>query len=70
YLPLDRILLETDAPYLLPRDLQAKPDGRRNEPSVLPHILESVARCMGQTPKSVADAATRNTEALFRLSAN
>ncbi len=69
YLPLDRIMLETDAPYLLPRDLQDKPDARRNEPSVLPHILETVARFMDQTPQTVADAAIRNTETLFRLSA-
>lgn len=68
YLPLDRIMLETDAPYLLPRDLKNKPDGRRNEPSVLPHILETVARYMGQPPERVAEAATRNTETLFRLS--
>jgi len=67
YLPLDRILLETDAPYLLPRDLKNKPAGRRNEPSVLPHILGAVARCMNQPAEVVAEAATRNTEELFHL---
>ena len=70
YLPLNRIMLETDAPYLLPRDLQDKPDGRRNEPSVLPHILAAVARYMDQTAQRVAEAATRNSEILFGLSAN
>jgi len=69
YLPLDRMLLETDAPYLLPRDLKDKPDGRRNEPSVLPHILETVARYLDQPSRIVAEATTRNAEALFRLSA-
>lgn len=69
YLPLDRILLETDAPYLLPRGLTDKPSGRRNEPSVLPHILSAVASCMNQPVETVADAATRNTELLFRLPA-
>lgn len=67
YLPLDRILLETDAPYLLPRDLKRKPSGRRNEPSVLPHVLNAVAGCMNQTVEAVAEAATCNAELLFRL---
>ena len=69
YLPLDRLMLETDAPYLLPRDLKEKPDGRRNEPSVLPHILATVARHRQAPPEQVAAAATRNTERLFQLTA-
>ena len=67
YLPLDRIVLETDAPYLLPRSIKEKPAGRRNEPSLLPHVLETVAHYMGQSPDVVADAATRNTERLFAM---
>jgi TatD DNase family protein len=67
FLPLDRILLETDAPYLLPRDLPDKPGGRRNEPSTLPHILDRVAHYMNRPVAEVAAAATRNTEELFRL---
>jgi len=67
YLPLDRILLETDAPYLLPRDLKDKPFGRRNEPSLLPHVLNAVASCMNRSAEAVAEAATQNTELLFRL---
>jgi TatD DNase family protein len=66
-LPMDRVLLETDAPYLLPRDLQEKPSGRRNEPQYLPHILASVARIMRQEKAALAAAATRNTEKLFAL---
>jgi TatD DNase family protein len=69
YLPLDRVLLETDAPYLLPRDLAEKPAGRRNEPSLLPHIMATTAHYMEQSQEAVAEAATRNTEALFGLSA-
>jgi TatD DNase family protein len=67
HLPLDRILLETDAPYLQPRDLPQKPASRRNEPSVLPHILEVTAQYMGKPPAQIAAAATRNTENLFGL---
>ncbi len=67
YLPLDRVLLETDAPYLLPRDLSEKPSGRRNEPAYLPHILHKAAGYMGCSPAELAAAATRNTENLFNL---
>lgn len=67
YLPPDRLMLETDAPYLLPRDLPEKPGGRRNEPAVLPHILETVARCMGRPVADIAESATRNAERLFNL---
>ena len=67
YLPLDRILLETDAPYLLPRDLPNKPGGRRNEPSTLPHILERVAHYMHKPAAEVAAAAWRNAKELFKI---
>ncbi len=67
HLPLDRLLLETDAPYLVPRDLPAKLTGRRNEPCVLPHVLNTVARLMQRDVAEVAIAATRNTETLFGL---
>lgn len=66
-LPLDRVLLETDAPYLLPRDLPEAPRGRRNEPAHLRHILNATARFMGCEPEELATAATRNTERLFGL---
>ncbi len=66
-IPLDRLLLETDAPYLLPRDLPTKPAGRRNEPHNLPHVLERVAHLMGRPLEAVAAATTANAERLFRL---
>jgi len=66
-LPLDRLLLETDAPYLMPRDLPEKLPARRNEPRALPHVLETVARLMQRDIAEVAAAATRNTERLFGL---
>lgn len=66
-IPLDRLLLETDAPYLLPRDLKPRPKTRRNEPCHLAHVLARVAAEMGQPPETVAEAATSNTERLFGL---
>ncbi len=68
-IPLDRLLLETDAPYLLPRDLEPKPRSRRNEPAFLTHVLMRVAEALGRDPDEVARAATANAEKLFRLPA-
>lgn len=69
HIPLDRLLLETDAPFLLPRDLQPKPAEGRNEPSTLAHIAAVVARCMGRPLAEVAAATTANARRFFRIPA-
>jgi TatD DNase family protein len=66
-IPADRLLAETDAPYLLPRDLHPRPKSRRNEPAFLPHIVEALAKLRGETLDSVAESTTRNAIALFTL---
>jgi TatD DNase family protein len=68
HVPLDRIMLETDAPYLLPRDLQQKPvDKNRNEPCYLPHIAKSVANYMKIDEAQLITAAYENSRTFFAL---
>src|SRR5262249_43056206 len=66
-IPRDRLLLETDSPYLTPRDLRPQPKARRNEPAFLPHILKTVARALGRPADEVAAETTQNATRLFRL---
>lgn len=65
-IPDNRLLLETDAPYLLPRDLpESPPKKRRNEPSLLPWIGKRVATLREQDVASVAQLTSANARALF-----
>jgi len=64
-IPADRLMIESDAPYLLPRDLHPRPRSRRNEPKYLPHVLTVVASCRGEPPAVVAAATTRNALNFF-----
>lgn len=67
-IPLNRLLLETDSPYLLPRDLPQKPfRSGRNEPVFLPWIAQRVADCYGQPLATIASHSWDNTISLFRL---
>jgi TatD DNase family protein len=65
--PPERLMLETDAPYLLPRTLQPKPPHRRNEPAFLAAVLAETARCRGEDPGSLAAVTTANACRLFGL---
>lgn len=66
-IPKDRLLLETDSPYLTPRDLKPQPKARRNEPGFLPHILMAVARALGRPADEVAAQTANNARELFSL---
>jgi len=66
-IPADRLMIETDAPYLLPRTLKPKPSHRRNEPAFLPHICEEIARDRGEDVAATARNATATARDFFRL---
>jgi|WetSurMetagenome_2_1015567.scaffolds.fasta_scaffold21899_2 TatD DNase family protein len=61
--PLDRVLLETDAPFLTPMPHR----GERNEPAYVRHVAEAIAQMRGQPVEDVARQATHNAERLFGL---
>jgi TatD DNase family protein len=61
--PADRLLVETDAPYLAPVPRR----GRRNEPAFVRHVVEAVAALRGEPVDAVAAATTRNARAFYRL---
>ena len=66
-IPAGRLMLETDAPYLLPRDLRPQPKSRRNEPMFLPHVAAAVAAARGETLEQCAAYSSANARAFFAL---
>lgn len=66
-IPAEKLLIETDAPYLLPRDLTPKPSSRRNEPAHLPHILQRIAHWRGEDAAWLAATTDANVKTLFGI---
>lgn len=66
-IPAERLMVETDCPYLLPRNLPAKLKGRRHEPALLPWIVREIAHWRGESETTLAAATTATARRFFQL---
>lgn len=66
-IPANKLFFETDAPWLLPRDLPVKPSSRRNEPGYLPHIITQSATWRGEDAQQLIQQTDENVRTLFGI---
>ena len=66
YIPEDRLLVETDSPYLIPKNMN---DNRKttNEPAYLPYVVEEIANCLNKDVKYISNKTFENTKKFFQI---
>ena len=67
HIPADKLLIETDAPYLLPHTISPRPRSRRNEPAFLTWVARRVAESRGEQPIEIEQRTHANAARFFRL---
>ena len=66
-IPWNRLMIETDGPYLLPRNIRPKPKSRRNEPKYLPYVAAKVAESRQVEVSKVIEETTRTAKEFFNI---
>ncbi|QDP03065.1 YchF/TatD family DNA exonuclease [Thalassotalea sp. PS06] len=66
YIPRDRLLVETDAPYLTPKNIRPRPKSSRNEPAYLPFVVQTLSAAMGIDEQELMTCTTANAKRLFQ----
>ena len=67
HIPLNRLMIETDAPYLTPRNIRPKPKSSRNEPAYLRYIIQTYADITGIPSQVIIEQSTINAQKIFDL---
>jgi TatD DNase family protein len=66
-IPLNRLMIETDAPFMCPRNLPTRVQDNRNEPAFLEYVLRFIAQCVGKSAETVAEATSDNARLFFGI---